>query len=90
MNNNTKKALLISGISIFAVGVGFFGYRIYKRWNKDVIEGKHNTILVDKDESKDDVEVVGYDVPQGTESKEWAEPSDSTSSKLYDSEYRNP
>ena len=73
MNDSTKKALLISGISIVAVSVGFFfGYRLYKRWNKDVIEGKHNTILIDKDESKDDVEVVGFD-EKGTEGKEWSE-----------------
>jgi hypothetical protein len=61
MTDNTKKALLISGISIVAVGVGFLGFRIFKRWNKDVVEGKHNTILVDKDESNDDVQVVGYE-----------------------------
>jgi len=61
MTDSTKKALLISGISIVAVGVGFFlGYRIYKRWNKDVIEGKHNTILVEKDNSED-VGVVGWE-----------------------------
>ena len=61
MTDNTKKALLISGISIVAVGVGFLGFRIFKRWNKDVVEGKHNTILVDKDESNDEVQVVGWE-----------------------------
>lgn len=57
-----KKILLISGISIVAVGLGaILGYRLYKRWNKDEIKGKHNTILVEKEINYDEVEVIGED-----------------------------
>jgi hypothetical protein len=87
MNSNTKKTLLISGISIVAVGVGFFlGYRLYRRWNKDVIEGKHNTILIDKEpSSNEDVESVGWGEPSAsvtpTAEQDW--------SKIYSGYYNS-
>ena len=87
MNNNLKKTLLISGISIVAVGVGFFlGYRLYRRWNKDVLEGKHNTILIDKEpSSNEDVESIGWDEPTAsvTIEQDWGK----TYSGYYESQY---
>jgi len=87
MNNNLKKTLLISGVSIFAVGVGFLlGYRLYRRWNKDVVEGKHNTILIDKEPSDEDVESIGWDEPTASvtsSEQDWSK----TYSGYYESQY---
>lgn len=52
-----KKILIISGSLIGGLALGFLGYRIISRWNKEVIEDGNTTILVSKDEPTD-VEVV--------------------------------
>ena len=60
MSPNTKKALIISGIAVGAVAAGFLGYKLYIRLTKKVVDGKHNTIIVDEEEPED-VEVIGLD-----------------------------
>ena len=60
MSSKTKNILIVTGVSIVALGLGYYGYRMYRRWNKTVVEGKHNTILIEEI-NPDEVESVGWD-----------------------------
>lgn len=66
MSPAAKNTLIISGIAVGAIGIGFLGYKIYIRLTKDVIEGEHNTIMVQKSiPPPEEVESVGWeDEPQ--------------------------
>lgn len=82
MSPKLKTALIISGIAVTAVGVGFLAYRIYSRMGKEVIEGEHNTILVEKEIDYSKVEQVGFEeeepfeqnwIPEGMTELQYAE-----------------
>lgn len=60
MTPKTKNILIFTGAVLGTAAVGFLGYKLYIRLTKKVIEGKHNTVIIDEEEP-DDVEVVGMD-----------------------------
>lgn len=65
MSPAAKNTLIISGIAVGAIGLGFLGYKIYIRLTKDVIEGEHNTIMIQKSiPPPEEVESVGWDDPE--------------------------
>jgi hypothetical protein len=62
-----KKPLIIAGISLAVLGLGYFAYRYISLRNKEVIKGKHNTIIVDTKEDSGEIESVGWDEPTETQ-----------------------
>lgn len=62
MTPKAKNILIFTGAVLGTAAVGFLGYKLYIRLTKKVIDGKHNTVIVDEAEPSD-VEVVGMDEP---------------------------
>lgn len=60
---NKKTIIIISSVA-GALVLGFVGYRIITRWNKNVVKDGNTTILISKDEATD-VEVVTGDEASG-------------------------
>ena len=83
MTPKTKNILIFTGAILGTAVVSILGYQMYIRLTKKVVDGKHNTIIVDENE-RDDVEVVGFDEEEPIK-------RDDTSSvledKMYDLEY---
>lgn len=69
-----KKALIISGIALGSIAVGFLAYRIYSRWNKTVVKEENFTMLVKNSEpSKEDTKTF-YENEESNlpEPQEWS------------------
>jgi hypothetical protein len=60
---NKKTIVIISSVA-GALVLGFVGYRIISRWNKNVVKDGNTTILISKDEATN-VEVVSGDEASG-------------------------
>lgn len=52
-----KKPLVIAGISLAVIGLGFLAYKLIQRAKYNVVEGENTTFLVTK-ETPEDVEEV--------------------------------
>ena len=82
-----KKPLIIAGVSLAILGIGYAAYKIIQRAKYNVIQGEHNTILVAKEEApKDKVESVGWENPSTDSEPIWETPQDDIEKQLADFE----